>query len=58
MCSLSVPRKSAGANLRNFRQTFSQLSYRGFVCDNQGVAHGEDHKYIKPLKTVVLGKEQ
>ena len=41
-----------------FRQMLSQLSYRGFVCDNLGVAHGEDHKYIKPLKTVVLAAEQ
>ena len=67
MCSLeigssslrrSIQRKSAGANPRNFSQTLSQLSCRGFVCDNQGVAHEEDHRCIKPLTTGVLAAEQ
>ena len=59
MCSLEIGSSSTSAlyNARALERTFG-TSYRGFVCDNQGVAHEEDHKCIKPLKTGVLAAEQ
>ena len=58
MCSLEIGSSSTSALYNASAGAHSELQTRGFVCDNQGVTHEEDNKYIKPLQTVVFAAEQ